>query len=207
VNFTVDDIHRSLRRYVALVLVEPFKVRTEKQPVTPDERPVAVVEAASGVSTGKSRVSIPQGPVEKLMAFSVMAYPAIPGLAEDEDQEPTARESRREAYRVQQLLDDAFTYGLVDGDGADAVNIGAPFRIPVYDYADVPVSGRNRQGPVEPYGYAWLADLSVRVIQDLDDPLRFTVTCDMRLSWEAGGRLMPPAPIVTRVPIIGRRVL
>lgn len=197
-NFQIDDIHRSLRRQIAIVLSEPWKVRTERQPVTPDERPVCVVEAASGVTTGKSRVSKDQGPVEKLQAYSAMAYPEIAD---------TARESRVEAYRVQQLLDDTFTHGLVEGEGAATVNIGAPFRIPVFDYAGVPVTGRNRQGPADPYGYAWIASLSVRAIQDTEDPLRWTVTCDMRLSWEAGGRVGPSAPIVKAVPVLRRIVL
>lgn len=197
-NFDIDDIHRSLRRHIALVLTQPWKVRTERQPTTPDERPVCVVEAASGVTTGRSRVSIPQGDVEKLQAYSAMAYPEIAA---------TARESRLEAYRIQQLLDDAITHGIVEGEGAATVNIGAPFRIPVYDYEGVPVTGRDRQGPVQPYGYAWVADLSVRAIQDTLDALRFTVTCDMRLSWEAGGRIAPEAPIAQSMPVLGRGVL
>jgi hypothetical protein len=197
-NFAVDDIHRSLRRQIAIVLTEPWKVRTERQPVTPDDRPVCVVESSSPVTTGKSRVSIPQGPVEKMMAFSAMAYPELGA---------TARESRLEASRVQQLLDDTFTHGLVEQQGSSEVNIGAPFRVPVYDYENVPVVGRNRQGPADPYGFAWIANLAVRSIQDTADPLRFTVACELRLSWEAGGRLPASAPIVTEVPVLRRIIL
>lgn len=184
-NFEVDDIHRSLRRYIAQVLVEPWKVRTERQPVTPDERRICVVEPSSPVTTGKHRVSIPQGNVEKLMAFSAMAYPAIFG---------TAREGRLEAQRIASLLDQTFTLGLVDGEGVEAVNIGAPFRVPVYDFLGVPVTGRSRAGPTDHYGFAWVADLSVRTLQDTLDHLRWTVACDVRLSWEQGGRIVAQAP-------------
>lgn len=193
-NFTVDDIHRSLRRAIAVVLTEPWKIRTERQPTTPDERPVCVVEAASGVTTGRSRATIPQGNVTKLQAFSAMAYPEIPD--EEGGEAATARQSRAGAYAVQQLLDDAFTHGLV----IDGQNVGAPFRLPIYDYDGVPVVGRNRQGPSDPYGIAWIDDLNVRALQDPLDVLRWTVVCDLRLSWEAGGRVGLDGPIARAMP-------
>jgi hypothetical protein len=188
-NFETDDLHRSLRRFIAQVLGEPWRIRTERQPVTPDERELCVVEPASPVTTGKHRVSIPQGNVEKLMAFSAMAYPTMGA---------TARESRAEAQRIATLLDDAFTFGLVDSDSG--ANVASPFRVPVYDFLDVPVSGKSRAGPETPYGFAWVADLTVRTLQDTLDHLRFTVACDVRLSWERGGRLPPEAPIAVGMP-------
>jgi len=190
-NFAVDDIHRSLRRYVAFVLVQPWIVRTERQPVTPDERQVCVIEPASGVTTGRHRVSIPAGSVEKLMAFSAMAYPELG---------ETASESRAEAQRIATVLDDAFTNGLVDEADGVTTNLASPFRVPIFDFDGVPVKGKSRAGPSDPYGYAWLADLSVRTIQDTLDHLRFTVTCDLRLSWEQGGRILPSAPIAKAMP-------
>lgn len=186
-NFAADDIHRSLRRYIAQVLVKPWIVRTERQPVENDQREVCVVEPASALTTGKARVAIPQGNVEKLQAFSAMAYPALM---------ETARESRHEAQRVATLLDQAFTLGLVEGER----NIGGPFRLPVYDYDGVPVTGADRAGPDDEYGFAWVADLSVRPIQDPLDYLRFTVACDVRLSWEQGGRILPVAPVAVGMP-------
>lgn len=190
-NYEVDDLHRSLRRYISLVLVQPWRVRTERQPVTPDERELCVVEPSSGVTTGRHRVSIPAGNVEKLMAFSAMAYPAMGA---------TASESRVEAQRIATILDNAFTNGLVDETDGVQTNIASPFRVPVYDFLGVPVTGKSRAGPSEPYGYAWLDDLSVRSIQDSLDHLRYTVTCDLRLSWEQGGRILPSAPLAKAMP-------
>lgn len=188
-NFAVDDVHRSLRRFVALVLTEPWTVRTERQPVTPDERQIAVIEPSSPLTTGAARVTIPQGNVSKVMSFAAMAYPSV---------EATGAESRQVAQAVADLLDRAFSSGLVDADTGESV--GAPFRIPVYDFDGVPVKGRNRRGASTPYGYAELDDLSVRVIQDPLDPLRFTVAVGLRLSWEQGGRLAGSAPIARTMP-------
>lgn len=192
VNFDADDIHRSLRRYFAAVLAPPWIVRTERQPVEDDKRRVCVVEPSSGVTTGKHRVSIPQGGVEKIQSYAAMAYPLLG---------ETARESRAEAQSIASLLDQAITIGLVEPQesGPDK-NIGGPFRIPVYDYEGVPVVGPDRGGPADPYGYVWVNDLNVRPIQDTLDYLRFTVTCSMRLSWEQGGRIVAAAPLATAMP-------
>lgn len=191
-NFTEDDIHRSLRRHVSLILTEPWRVRTERQPVTPDEREVCVIEPASGVTTGpRRRTSVPQGNVEKLQAYSIMAYPA---------KGETARESRAEAQAIATLLDQTFTNGLVDESDGVLKDIGGPFILPVYDFEGVPVSGKSRAGPTEPYGFARIDDLSVRKLQDTADPLLFTVACDLRLGWEQGGRIAPPAPIASEMP-------
>lgn len=183
VNFAVDDVHRSLRRYVSQMLMPPWVIRTERQPMTPDQRNVAVVEPASPVTTGRHRTSIPQGNVEKMMAFSVMAYPELGG---------TSAESRVTAQGIADLLDAGFSFGLIDDEG---INIGGPFRVPVYDFEGVPVNTKGRRGGAVAYGYAWVEDgMAVRPIQDPLDPLRFTVACDLRLSWERGGRLVAPAP-------------
>jgi hypothetical protein len=185
-NFSPDDIHRSLRRFIWQALPDGWKVRTERQPVADNERPVCVVEPSSPLTTGLARTSIPQGNVEKLQSFSAMAYPVLG---------QTAAASRVEAQAIATALDQAFTVGLVEGEGADAVNLGGPFMLPVYDFDGVPVSGRDRAGPADPYGYARVEDLAVRPLQDPVDYLRYTATCDLRLRWEQGGRLVAPAPL------------
>lgn len=181
-NFEVDDVHRSLRRFISQVLTPPWRIRMERQPVTPDERELCVVEPASPTTTGHHRTSIPQGNIEKRGAYSAMAYPAMGA---------SARESRLEAQRVAQLLEDAFDMGLLEDDR----EVGGPRRVPVYDFLDVPVTGTMRAGPPTPYGYAWVDDLTVRSLQDTLDPLRFTVACDVRLSWERSGRIEAPSPV------------
>lgn len=192
-NGAPDDILRSLRRYVSLALGSPpWTVRTERQNVADDERPVAVVEPSTPITTPAAHARaghMNQGDVQKMQGFSVMAYVAIA---------QTARESRLAAAGAGELLDDAFTVGLVDA--ATDAPIGAPFRVPVFDFAGVPVAGGGRAGPEAPYMYAWVEDLSTRPVQDPIDPVRFTVTCDLRLSWWRGGRIPPAAPIAQQMP-------
>lgn len=162
----------------------PWRVRTERQPVADEERPVAVVEVATAAVTTRARISIPQGNVEKAQTFGLMLYPVIGD---------SAAESRLEAARVAQLLEDAIGVGLLDGDGE---SLTRPERIPVYDFEGVPVKGATRAGAAEPYGYLWVEDFPVEPVQDPEDPLRWTVACPLRVSWEQGGRERPPAPLV-----------
>lgn len=185
-NFAPDDIHRSLRRYAAQAL-DGWTVRTQRSEVKDTERPLAVVEPASPITTTFARATVPQGDVSKVQAFSVMAYPALGD---------TPNESRLAASQVQQLLDAIITRGMVDDDGA---SIAPPLRIPIYDYDGVPVVGAGRAGPVAPYGWAWVEDHSANIVQDPLDHLRFTVPLDVRLSWAEAGRRVPDAPIVARV--------
>lgn len=185
-KYSPDDIHRSLRRHVAAALTD-WDVWAVREEVKDSARPIAIVETSSPITTTRARVTIPQGDVDKMQAFSVQAYPVIAD---------TARESRLVAQGAQALLDDAIVIGLVT-DAVPAVNIGGPFRIPVYDYSAVAVKGSaaSRRGPTDPYGYLWVEDHSVNMIQDPIDHLRFTVVLDLRVSWTAPGREPPTAPI------------
>lgn len=181
-NYAVDDRHRSLRRFVMnAVGSPPWRVRTERQPVADEQRPVAVVEASTPMVTTAARVSIPQGNVTRQQTFALVLYPVIG---------ESAAEARLEAERVAELLGDAIDVGLVDDDGA---LLTAPQRIPVYDFAGVAVKGADRRGGADPYGWLWVEDAPVSALQDPEDPLRWTVACDMRVSWEQAGRDRPQA--------------
>lgn len=183
-NYTLDDRHRSLRRFLMNALgAPPWRLRTERQPVADEERPVGLVETASPAATTRARVTVPQGDVEKVQTFSIMLYPALGD---------TAAESRLAAEEVAQLLDDAFTSGLIDDAGGE---LSRPFRVPVYDFAGVAVKGPERGGPEAAYGWLWIEDAPVRTVQDPDDVLRFAVVCDVRVSWSQGGRV--PAGVQT----------
>jgi hypothetical protein len=193
-NFSADDIHRSVRRYVALALGEDWTIRTEREVVKDSERPVAVVEwsTAIGRSPGHppDRRTIPQGDVSRMGTMAVTAYPAI---------FDTAREGKHESELIAQLLDESIGQGLVKRDGSGpVVNVGHPLAIPVYDYAAVPVKGANRAGPPNPYGWAMVADHSVHPLQDPLDEKRWTVAVSIRLTWWRAGRQPPPGPRATR---------
>jgi hypothetical protein len=176
VNFSLDDRHRSLRRFVMNALGSPpWVVRTERQPVQDDERPVAVVEVTSPVATTQARATLPQGDVRRTQTFTLTLYPVI---------EATAAESRQLAAQTAELLLQALGAGMSDDAGGV---LSYPERIPVYDFQAVPVKGALRAGPADPYGHLTVEDYPVRPIQDPDDPLRWTVACDLRVSfWQAG---------------------
>lgn len=190
-----EDVLRSLRRYVSQALTSPpWTVRAQRTRVADDDRPVAVVEDSSPLTTPRSRAGmINQGDVQKMQAFAVMCYPVLAD---------TAAGSALEARTVAYLLDAAFSRGLINDDDPDDVkNIGAPWRVPIYDFAGVPITGASRAGPDDPYMYANVdSTFSVRAIQDPLDELRFTVAANLRVTWWAGGRIPPAAPIATRMP-------
>jgi hypothetical protein len=176
VNFSLDDRHRSLRRFLMNALGSPpWRLRTERQPVPDEQRPAGVIEALATATT-RARTTLPQGNVEKAQTFPITLYPEVGA---------TGAEARLEAERVAQLLEDAITVGLVLDDGEPYTY---PERIPIYDYAGVPVKGAERAGPDAPYGWLWAEDFPVQAVQDPEDPLRWTVTCPLRVSWEQAGR-------------------
>jgi hypothetical protein len=189
-----DDIRRSLRRYVAQILgAPPWTVRLQRTRVDDDERPVAILDpgvmttpfARAGMRDGN------QGDVQKMRPFTVVCYPALGD---------TAAVSGEEAEQLASLLDAGFQRGLVTGD-VPPVNIGAPYRIPVYDFAGVPMTGPDRAGATSPYMYANVDEtINVRPIQDALDELRYTVVVNLRVSWWQGGRVLPATPIATTMP-------
>lgn len=186
-----DDIYRSLRRYVWQMLGGQTPVRLQRTRVEDDERPVAILEPGV-LGTPHSRAgTVNQGDVQKQQPLTVVCYPVLGA---------TAAESAQIARELGNLLDAGFCRGLVTDDDPP-VNIGAPWRIPVYDFAEVPISGPDRGGPADPYMYANVDEtFNVRPIQDAMDELRYTVVANLRVSWWASGRIPPTAPIATSMP-------
>lgn len=180
-NFTLDDRHRSLRRFLMNALGSPpWRIRTERQPVADEERPIAVVEVTTPAATLWSRKSIPQGDVQRGQTFSIVLYPELAG---------TAAESRLAAAQVAELLTNAIAYGLIDDAGE---RLSMPEELPVYDFEGVSVKGATRAGPAEPYGWMSVEDFPVEPVQDPEDPLRWTVVCPLRVTWWQGGAVRPP---------------
>lgn len=192
-NYTLDDRHRSLRRFVMNALGSPpWRVRTERQPVPDEERPVGVIEEAAPAVTTRSRTSIPQGDIERAQTFSIALYP---------ERADTAAEARLIASEAAEALSAALAVGLVNDDGS---LLSAPEMIPVYDFAGVAVKGAARAGPADAYGWLRVEDYPVRAIQDPEDILRWTVVCDLRVSWSQGGRIRPTdEPIAGSMPGTG----
>lgn len=189
-----EDVIRSLRRYVALMLGSPpWSVRAQRTRVADEERPVAVVEGSGPLSTPFARTArVRQGDQQKARPFTVVCYPVVVW--------ESAAEAAHGARELVTLLDAGFSRGLVTDD-VPAVNIGGPFRVPIWDYAGVPIVGASRAGPADPYSYANVdPSFNVRDVQDPLDELRFTVVASLRLTWWQGGRVPPAAPVATSVP-------
>lgn len=186
-----DDVFRSLRRYTAMILGSPpWRVRLQRVRVSDDDRPVAVLEPGL-LGTPIARRTIPQGDVQKQQTFTIVCYPELGS---------TADEAGEAARQLAGLLDAGFSRGLVTSD-TPPVNVGAPFRLPIWDYAGVPLTGANRSPAGDPYTHADIdQSFNVRPIQDAMDELRYTVVCTLRMTWWQGGRAYPPQPIAVAVP-------
>lgn len=173
----------------------PWTVRTEREQVADDARPVAVVEVTSPEASLQARETVPQGDVHRSQTFTLTLYPEV---------ERTAAEARQRAARDASLLLGAIAGGLVDGDAV----LSGPFRLPVYDFEGVPVKGSGRGGPAVPYGWLSVEDAPVRPVQDPEDARRWTVVCDLRMTWWQGGRVVDPSiPLASGVtagpPVVG----
>lgn len=195
-----DDIRRSLRRYVALLLNSPpWTVRLQRTRVSDDERPVAIIDPQM-LTTVWSRAGMrsgPSGDQQKAQPFAITCYPVLGD---------TAAAASEIATTLAHLLDAGFSRGLVTDD-VPAVRYGAPWRIPVWDYVGVPVSGPGRAGPASSYAHASVDQFNVRPIQDPLDELRFTVVANLRVTWWAAGLAADAAPLAGGITTGGWRAL
>lgn len=190
-----DDIGRSVRRYVAEMVGEPWQLDLERKEVVDDARPAGVVEVGD-VRPRRGRAgSLQQGNVEEFAPVTVSLYPEL--------LEP--RQAGRAARLLASDLYDLIRFGTADG----AVFLGGrpasgPERIPLYDYALVQLVGtaEERRGPANPHDVLWAEDYSCRPIQDPLDPQRWSVILEMRVSWERPGRIPSSVaePIAQSVP-------
>lgn len=173
------DIRRSVRRYFAECLGEPWVFRFERMEIENDERPLGLVDLGASRTT-RARTSRIQGNVVRSAPLTMTLYPAV---GED------PRAASRVAEAVVDVVDDLITIGLPSS---------APYRIPLYDYAAV---AEGDPGPEDPYDYLWVEPgPSVSSVQDPVDARRYAVIAEVTLSWESSGRVAPTGPLVGQVP-------
>lgn len=177
---TIEDVHRSLREWIAHGLGSPpWKVRLEDDiPLTDKERPVAYVELVQPARTLDARASAPQGAVQRLAPFTVSAYPAMGS---------SPRLSRQEADKIADVLDKLVASGVMV-----AAALAAPSHVPIFDWQDISLEGKaaERKLPPDamPYTYALIPlGWTVQTIKDPMDPKRFTVGLSLSLRWWAPG--------------------
>jgi len=184
-----DDIARSIRRYLSMTMpVRPeddprWKIRVERREVSEEERPVGVV-VLGDLSTTRARTSLIQGEVEQMLPVTINLYPA-PSSASADD----LRSGRREADDLATRLDLLFNTGLTVKVGAR--HFAGPFRIPLWDYAEIPLTGKEKTGPGDPHDVLWVEEKSllVKAVQDPEDARLWSVIANMRVTFERPGRV------------------
>lgn len=182
--WTPDDAVRSVRRYLGMTLDSPpWRLRVERREVRDDERPVGVV-LDGPISTQRARTAINQGNVEEILPITISLYPAIATSTDD-----GIRQGRLEASELKTQINQLFNTGLIVKVGER--HFAGPFRIPLWDYEGVAVSGKDKAGPTDPHDVLWVVEnsLSVEAIQDPEDQSRWGVIANFRVTLERPGRI------------------
>lgn len=193
-----DDITRSARRYLAMLLEEfpgpddrAWEIRLTRNLVTDQQRPLGVLEQLPH-APGRGRTSVPQGNVQESMGLVFTGYPAL--LTGDR----AVIEGDLRAKRLADALDGLIRFGLSTVVFETGRRACGPQVLPLWDYAAVPVAGVA--GPAYPHDVMRAETWSTRSIQDPVDEHRFSVVLTLTVTWERPGRIDPPAPLVTGVP-------
>jgi hypothetical protein len=184
----LEDTWRSLKRLVAMAFPDPWQIHLEMAQFSDDLRPLIVIDTVGDLARSGVQPTNPGRQHVLAQTFVMTAYPPILG---------DARLAREYATAVLQTFDDLVTLGWVNDEGVD---VGGPIRLPIWDYAGVPVVGPDRGNSdldVEWVQIAWVDSYAGRVIGDPQDDLRWTVPYTLRLSWDAAGR-RDPAPLTER---------
>lgn len=203
-NNDLDNVHRSVRRWVALLLPSPpwtLRLEDAMEARPDDDRPYGIVQPVTNVDTVFARATIPQGDVRRQTTMSITLYPGL--TAVDSGDVLSRREARLQATQLAQLLLDGLEVGVLDASVTPNRQYGGPLKLPLWEYAGIPVTGAGRAGPVLPYGSVDVENPTARPIPDDDEGRRWTVQVSFRAQWWAAGRArvaMPAEPIIRTVP-------
>lgn len=181
-----EDIARSVRRYLGLMLTQPWDLRLQREEVRDDRRPAGFVEMGREAERWAREGAIPQG--DRIM-FAPVTISLFPALAEPR---AAGRDARQLAGLVRDLMQ-AGGDGILFASGRPACG---PKRIPLWDYSE---AGPGQAGPQFPVDVLRVENLSVDPVQDTMDARRWAVIAELRLSYELGGRVSQPAPVVERI--------
>lgn len=154
---TQEDVLRSIRRYVSLVLGPTWQVRnwTDEGSFAP---PLARV-APAGPATYRSRRVV----TDIVLPVQVHFY-LVPG--------DTVTEAMRSARLLTERVLGAIEIG---------IDQARPRRIPLYDYEGLTeAQGSDKRNY---YDYLKVEDLSINTVADSDVPTGVVVIADIRVAW------------------------
>lgn len=190
--FEPDDVARSLRRYIGLLLPEgpppDWTMRLERREVKDEERPVGVINVGE-VSTIQARETFEQGNVVDQYPVTIYLYPPV---------EADAQRARREGDAYRSALHQLLKYGFplstlpvfcLDENGRPKAG---PFHVPLWDWDGIPSEGpaEGREPPEEAAGSMRIPSESLvcENLTDEDDERRRTVFAEFRIQLEMPGR-------------------
>lgn len=189
---TTTSVHRSVRRWLNDLLSDDWTIHLESRFRSGEDvgRPLAWVEQVGATSNSGARIGgIPQGDYARSAAFVATLLPAGGELPQ---------ESTVEAMELAEMLQRSVEVGVVTftPEPGTPTLVHPPMRFPVWDYDGVPVKGRNRQGPADPFQYADVLDVSSRAIPDPDSETLYAVALSLRLRWWTGGAVALPGEVI-----------
>jgi hypothetical protein len=161
---TPTDALRSLKRYVALGF-PGWEVRMPLEEGTFGRPSLYVKPVGPPALTG------PAHAFDTAQRYTVYGYPR-PGA--------TAPESLMAAEECRWALVRLFRVGIPPG---------APLRVPLFDYAGIPLNGAADEATRFDRDFMRADDPSADLVQLPDDERLFTVTAEIRMSWRSEGRV------------------
>lgn len=175
---TENDVMRSVKRYMAIVLGPTWEVRmwTDEGSF---QTPLARV-AASAPATYTSRRIL----TDIVLPIQVHCY--LPDV-------DTVSAGLSAALACREQIIQGIEIG---------VDLGWPRRIPLYDYDGV--DDAHGSEARNTYDFIRVIDLSVNSIPDTDEPTDVVVVADMRLGWGRGTTVNPDAETVESVRVSTR---
>lgn len=177
---TAADAIRSLNRYVALALGPQWEVRmaTEKGTFNRPYARTIQVPSIEVVTEAFMRVRIQS-------AYQIVAFP---------EQGATAEDGLMNALAAVEALTTALAPG---------VDMGRTARIPLYDYAGIPLTGPDAAATEtnrDPRDFMKLeGQADIVPYQDPDDDTLWSVAANIRMSWLRSAAVPSAAPMTVSV--------
>lgn len=181
-----DDVARSIRRYLQLILPAgptEWTHRLERRVIPDEERPVGVI-LLGGSRPLFAREGLDQGEILDQIPVTITCYPEVGA---------DARAARREGDQLRDLLRDWVMIGMPVSDGLTDENgrvKAGPFRLPLWDWDGVSDTAGEDELPERPHDVITVeqGSLVMENLADPEDERRRSVVIEFRAKIERPGR-------------------